>query len=215
MSEFPWNMGDDFTEVVDHLTPVTLVRRDGSPTVEVPHALRRVVKTREAQRSAGRYMANDAVWHLSRAELSEPPCLGDRILDVAGRAWTILEVQSVCQGTRWRCATRNLVIACGLDQTIEIEQATFTKKPSGAMEPVWQTWRTGLAARIQPRKAKVDGQQGRLETTRRFTVFLAENVPVSHTHRIRGPYGTVYRILASRRAERIDALMEIDVVRID
>lgn len=215
MSVFPWNVGDDFAEVVDNLTQVTLVRRDGSPVVEVPHALRRVVKTREAQRSAGHYMVNDAVWHLSRAELSEPPCLGDRILDVAGRAWTILEVQSVSQGTRWRCATRNLVIACGLDQTIEIEQATYTKTSSGEMELVWQTWRTGLAARIQPRMAKVNQQQGRLATTRRFTVFLAEDVPVSHAHRIRGPHGAVYRILASRRAERIDALMEIDVVRID
>ena len=47
-----------------------------------------------------------------------------------------------------------------------------------------------------------------------FKVFLAEHVPLYHTHRIIGPDGAVYRILAYRKSERVDALMEIDVVRL-
>ena len=43
---------------------------------------------------------------------------------------------------------------------------------------------------------------------------MAEYVPVDHAHRIKGPDGTVYRVTGYRKADRIDALMEIDVVRV-
>ena len=46
-------------------------------------------------------------------------------------------------------------------------------------------------------------------------VFLAEDVSVDHTHRIKGPDGTIYRVTGCRKADRIDALLEIDVVRVN
>jgi hypothetical protein len=214
MSSFPFNPNDDFVTVTDGLAAVTVSRPDGSLTVEVAHALRLAVKTREARRSGGRYTASDVVWHLPAAELPEAPRLGDLIVDADSRKWTILQVREVTEGRRWRCVTRNLAIVHGLDQKIDLERASYTKTPSGVLEATWQPWRTGLSARIQPRTLEVEKQQDRLASVAQFTVYLTENVPVDHTHRIKGPDGTRYRILGSRRAERIDALLEIDVVRV-
>ena len=206
--------GNDFLMVADGLSAVTVMRPDGSLSTEVAHALRQEIRTEEAKRSRGRYTASDAVWHLPAAELPERPRLGDVVVDATGQHWTILNVQEATQGSRWRCVTRNLAIVHGLDQTVTIEKATYTKSPSGASETTWQPWRTGLPARIQPRRLEVEERHDRLSTAAKFTVFLAENVAVDHTHRIQGPDGTRYRILGSRRTERIDALMEIDVIRL-
>ena len=46
-----------------------------------------------------------------------------------------------------------------------------------------------------------------------FVDLLAESVDVDHTHRIRGPDGTVYCVVGSSRDERIDALLEINAIR--
>lgn len=214
MTSLSFNLGDDFLAVADGLSAVTVSRADGTVTAVVAHALRLAVKTQEARQSGGRYTASDVVWHLPATELPEAPRLGDLIADAEGRKWTILQVREVTQGRRWRCVTRNLAIVHALDQKIDLEKATYAKTPSGALEASWQPWRTGLSARIQPRTVEVRQQPDRLDSVAGYTVFLAENVAVDHTHRIKGPDGTRYRILGSRRAERIDALLEIDVVRI-
>jgi len=209
-----FNPGDDFSAVTDGLAAVTVSRPDGSVRAVVAHTLRLAVKNQEARHSGGRYTASDVVWHLPAPALPAAPRLGDLIVDADGRKWTILQVREVTQGCRWRCVTRNLAIVHGLDQKIDLEKATYTKASSGVMEATWQPWRTGLSARIQPRTLEVQEQPDRLASVAEYTVFLAENVPVDHTHRIKGPDGTRYRILRSRRAERIDALLEIDVVRV-
>ena len=91
----------------------------------------------------------------------------------------------------------------------------YAKGEGGADEPTWHTWKTGLRARIQPARIQVKDQHERRVTTAGFKVFLADDVPVDHTHRIRGPDGTVYRVVGYRKADRIDALVEVDVVRVN
>jgi hypothetical protein len=209
----PLDPSHDFCDVVDRLEAVAVTRPGSSIRVPVAHALRQAVRTREAEASAGRYTASDVAWHLPAAELPEPPRLGDAIVDGEGQSWTVLDVRLTTLGSRWRCVARNLAIAEGLDQCIDIEKATYTKSAAGTTEPSWSTWRSGVRARIQPAECEVGQNHERLGTRARYRVYLAENVLLDHTHRLRGPDGAVYRILASRRAERIDALMEIDVVK--
>jgi head-tail adaptor len=203
---------DDFPEVIDGLEAVTLARADGSPGVAVPSALRLATRTREAAPCGGHYQTSDVVWHLPTAELAEGPHLGDAIVDAAGQRWTILEVQCAGRGTRWRCAARNLAIAAGLDATVDIEQATYAKGASGTDVPTWTLWRAGVAARIQPVQSDVRTAAGRQCVETRVTIYLAEDVGVAPAHRIRGPEGGYYTILAVRKASRADALVEIDAV---
>lgn len=214
MCALSFTPGDDFVAVTDGLSPLTLTRPDGSLSLNVAHALRRAMRTRESRRSGGRYTASDVVWHLPADELTEKPRLGDLLVDAQGQRWTILQVQEAAQGSRLRCVTRNLAIAEGLDQTVDIEKATYSKSPSGALDTTWAPWLTGLPARIQPQRQEVENLHDQQVATAQCTVFLADNLALDPSHRIKGPGGTRYRILGSRRAERIDALLEIDVVRI-
>jgi len=206
---------DDFANTSDGLTSVTLIRPGGSASTEVNHALRRPVRTREAEKSGGCYTASDVTWHLPASELSGAPRPGDVIVDAEGQRWTVLDVTETTLGARWRCVSRNLAVAHGLDEYVDVEKAAYAKGVGGADEPTWHTWRTGLRAKIQPAQTLVRQEHQRQLTTAGFTVFLLEDVGVDHTCRIKGSDGTVYRVVGYRKADRIDALVEIDVVRVD
>ena len=205
---------DDFSNLVDGLTSATVTRPGSSATTEVTHALRRPIRTREAEKSEGRYTASDVVWHLPSSEISTPPRPGDVIVDEDGRRWTVLDVEKTTLDGRWRCVARNLAVVHGLDQYVDVEKATYAKGDGGADQPTWQVWKTGLRAKIQPAQVEVRDEHDGRATAAGFKVFLAEDVAVDHTHRIKGPDGAVYRVTGCRKADRIDALVEIDVVRV-
>jgi len=205
----------DFQTVADALVPVTVVAPGSSDSTEVAGALRRGVTTREAQRSAGRLTAADVAWHLPAAELPEAPSPGDVILDAGARRWTVLEVERATLDGRWRCLARDLAVAHRLDDTVDIQQATYAKGSGGADEPTWHTWKTGLRARIQPALAEVKDERLRQVTRSVYLIYLEENLAVDHRHRVKGPDGTLYRVTGFRKAQRIDAVMEIDAIRIE
>lgn len=207
--------GDDFPNVADGLEPVMVQRLGSVDAIAVAHALRQAIHTREAQRSQGRYTAADVGWSLSATEIPQPPRPGDRIVDAEGQRWTVLEVGQLAHRGRWRCVARNLAVVHGLDERIDLEKAEFAKGPGGAEEPTWRVWRAGLRARIQPIEAEIAAQYGRWTTFQRVRVFVEEAVPVDETMRIRGPNGALYAIAGFRKAEAIDALMEIDAVAVD
>lgn len=216
---------NDMRDVADGLETVTLLRRGGTPgdagTV-IAHALRRASVTSEAvafnssdvrkQMAAdGHCSSVDLAWHLPIAELPLAPCLGDVILDGAGQRWTILDVKQAAKSTRWRCNTRNLVVAHRLDDTITVLRAAFTKSSCGAAEPVWQTWRAGIRARVQPGKIEVTNAAQARTAVRQYRVFVAEDLPLDQSHRILGPDGAAYRVISSLGAERIGELQIIEV----
>ena len=210
----PFDPGDDMAEVADGLEPVTVTRPGSSAATEVTHALRRAVRTGEVKQSEGQYTASDVAWHLPVSELPEAPRLGDVIVDADDQRWSVLGVQNTTFQGRWRCVCRNLAIVHGLDQYVDVQKAAYSKGDAGAVEVTWQTWKTGLRARIQPVEGEVRDEHDRRVTAARFKVFLAQDVAVDHNHRVRGADGTIYGVTGYRKADRIDALMEIDVVRV-
>ena len=217
----------DFAKALDGTESVTLRRRGsdpGSPGTVVAHALRRAVVTREAAArnrnntwktvpGGGHYTAGDAVWHLPTDELVEAPRLGDLIVDASGRRFTILEVQPAVLQTRWQCLTRNLAIAYGLDDTVAILRAVYSKGTGGAAEGTWRIWKTGVRARIQSAATDVDVEHQTRQTTARYQIFLEEDVALDHTHLIRGPDGVIYQINGTSGTQRIDELQTIDATK--
>jgi hypothetical protein len=150
---------DDFAAITDGLESVTLLRREtpGGPGVVIPHALRRTIDTaevvgenRKTIESDGRYSAADTAWSLPVAELADAPRLGDVVLDAAGRRWTILDVRLVTLSARWRCRTRELSIAYGLEDDLAVLQAEYSKSEAGAVETVWSVLIDHVRGRIQP-----------------------------------------------------------------
>ncbi|MGI6420407.1 MAG: hypothetical protein ACOX1P_32655 [Thermoguttaceae bacterium] len=205
-----FNPCDDFPSVADGLEPVTLIRPGSELAIELA-ALRGAVSRREAAASAGRYTAADVAWHLPGRTFTPEPRVGDLLMDGGGRRWTILSVTRATCGARWRCICRNLAVEQGLDDYIDLERAVATKSAAGAEVLAWRPWRTGLACRVQPVAAQLgaEGQAGR----DRWRIYLLDEVELDGVCRARAPGGTVYRILASRRPERLGELMYLDVER--
>ena len=215
---------DDLAAIADGTETVTLLRRGsatGAAGTVIAHALRRAITAGEAAivtsgdvhkvvPSGGQQLADDLVWHLPAAELPEPPRLGDVILDGDDRRWTILIVKRTTLGARWRCETRDVAIAHGLDDTISVLKATA---PGGYGEPTWQTWKTGIRARIQPIATKIDAATPSTTTT--YRIFVEENLDLDHTCSIRGADGTIYSITGSTGAERIGELQVIEAEIVD
>jgi hypothetical protein len=213
---------DDLSIVADGTETVTLLRRGRTPgdagTV-IAHALRRAITAGEAAMvttgdvrkqvpSGGWQRADDLVWHLPVAELPEAPRLGDAVLDGAGRRWTILTVKVATLGVRWRCETRDIAIAAGLDDAISVQ-----KNAGDSASPNWRTWKAGIRARIQPLETTIDASRETPSTMRRCRIFLDENLDLDHTCRIRGADGTVYTILRWIGAEQIGGLQVVEVER--
>jgi len=202
----------DFAEVIDGTETVTLLRRGntpGSPGTAVAGALRRAVTTREAAQTGGRYTASDVTWHLPVEELGDAPAVGDLLSDGQGRRWTILEVTLATRRTRWRCTARDLAVVYGLDDTVAILKASYVKDEGGAAEPTWRPWKTGIRARIQPAEAKTATEHRARQTARQFRIFVEEDLLLDHTHRIRGPDGTIYKVTGTSGGQRIGELQTI------
>lgn len=209
----------DFALLAEDRTRVVLCRRGGEETpidgaVRFPAALRelsadqRGVKTGDGhyKPSFGQVVAGDAVWHLPQPAGIAAPRLGDVLRDARGERWTILGVESLDRTGRWRCLARNLAVAAGLDDYVDIERFD----PAGGESGAWRTWRTGVRARIQPSSAKVLVRQQTRSTVQRFRIFLEEDLPIDHRHRIRGAGGRRYTVVAYQAAERIGELLQVE-----
>ena len=213
---FNFDPSDDLGLVADGVETVTLLRRGSTIDTAgetIVRAVRRSMSAAEATILAsgdvhktvagdGLHTAFAVVWHLPCTELAAAPRLGDVLLDADGQRWTILGVKHATLGARWRCETRNVAIAYGLDDTISILKAVTSVK--------WRIWLTGIRARIQPLRTVVTTSDDIATTTHTYRIFIEENLMLSHTCRIRGPNGALYAILSSTGAERIGELQTIE-----
>lgn len=119
------------------------------------------------------------------------------LLDGSGQRWTILEVKRATLGARWRCGTKNVAVAFGLDDTISVLKAVGAADDAGSGQTTWRTWRTGVRARIQPIQTTITNVAGTAATTTTYRIFVEENLDLNHTCCIRGPDGTLYTITGS------------------
>ncbi len=201
-------LADGDLEMVDGLAAVTVMRRGEASGVVVPHALRRQVRSRELNDSGA--LASDVAWHLPTAELPFEPRPGDVIVDGDGARWTVLATRRSPLTGRWRCRTRNLVTAYGLDEAIDIERASFTKSVTGEEQAAWETVQSGAAARIETIAAEVRQTHDRRHTRASYRVFVADGVSLDHSCRLKDAGGGVYAIRRVRKVEGVEGLVEIE-----
>ena len=214
---------DDFAAIADGLEPVTLLRRESpsGPGEIVPHSLRRTIDAaevvggnRKTIESDGRYTAADASWSLPAAEVAGAPRLGDVLQDAAGRRWTILEVRLVAMSARWRCRTRELSIAFGLDDAIDVLEAEYSKSESGAVEMAWSVLHAGVRGRIQPLDTQIAAEHSAQTSVHRCRIILEEAFDLDHAHRLRGPGGTLYRIVSVAGFPKLGELQTVEAEKL-
>ncbi|MEN6458595.1 MAG: hypothetical protein ABFC63_06660 [Thermoguttaceae bacterium] len=210
---------NDLAAVADGMETVRLLRR-GNDSVQIAeviaHALRRAISTGEASivsrgdvhkspATNGQCTMATTAWHLPVAELPESPSLGDVILDGQGERWTVMTVKQATLGARWRCETRNVAIAYGLDDTISVLKAATVNG-----QTTWQTWKTGIRARIQLSNTEIDTEAETPATTRSYRIFVAEDLDLDHNCCVRGPDGTLYTLTGTVGGYRIGELQTIE-----
>jgi hypothetical protein len=197
----------DFAQVVDGLATVTLKRPGGPASVAVDAALRRVVTTREAEASAGKYTTSDAVWLLDMSASSMTPQVGDRIVEADGARWTILSARREVAGARWRCHARRLAIENGPSELVTIERAAWSKGASGALAADWSVLAAGAPARIQPIFGAIDDDRNRRTIRVTHHVYLAQGIDLAESDRIVSLDGRCFLVVGFERPERIDELL--------
>ncbi|HEY1065910.1 MAG TPA: head-tail adaptor protein [Pirellulales bacterium] len=202
---FSFDPTGDLETIADGLETLTYEPLDGDAET-VSAALRRGVSKREAEASAGVVSRSDVKFRLPTSELSDEPALGAAFIDAAGVRWTILSVAREVLGACWSCVVRNLEVAAGLDHTVVIEQASFTKSAGGAPEPTWSEFTT-LRARLQPLAVSIEQEFEQSIALANFRLILERSLDWSPSRRWRVRVGdVVYAVIGYERPERIDVL---------
>jgi hypothetical protein len=186
-----FNPGTDFEDVCDALEAVTLVRR-GASDVAVTSALQRAVNTRELAAGNGKYLAGDTRWHLPFAEVLDQPNVGDRIKDASGEFYHVLDVFAETITRRWKCISRNLRIAMGIDSHVRVQEATIANV-RGVANRVWRTTRV-VDARVQPNESRNTEEEQAHQQIRTATIYFAEDVELKPASRLIEPNGTQWEV---------------------
>lgn len=207
------NATDDFELLVDGLTNVELHRRESNESVSIAAARRVEATVREAVPSGGHARQADAVWHLRMPAGEGPPQLGDVVIDEDDGRWTILETQDLALLGRWRCATRELSVAYGCLDRVDVLRAVWDDLGSGPEIVDWVYALTALPVRIQPVEMALDETVDPPATESRFQIILSESIELEPDDRFVGEDGAIYLLETYERAERIDALPIAHVLR--
>ena len=195
----------EFVDVVDGLEAVTLKYPGASSTTAVSHAKRRQVSIREALASGGRYTTSDVAWHLPQSEATTQPKLGSKIVDSSSVYWTVIVVDKATRGTRWRCMTRALAIVAGLDTTVRIQRATYTKGRAGAAKATWIEFAV-VKAKVQPEGGSATVQNAGRIFDRKFNIIIETDPGVDQHCRVIGADGATYKVLGLDSPNDITAL---------
>lgn len=198
----------DFETITDGLEPVTMNRRNSSLNVSVTHAFQRAVITSEVEASNGQYTQGDVGWHFPKTEVSTTPKIGDSIVDAGGTWWAVLTVKEEELLGCWKCVSRNVIVQYGLDDTVTIEVAAYSKGDGGAAERSWSTYRTARA-RIQKITADAEDREGARRTAAQYDIFVVTDVTIDHNHRIKGVDGTYYQITGNTGVDDVGALQVV------
>src|SRR3990172_7295877 len=151
-----FNIGSDFSTILDGVEAITLKRRGSAATVAVPKAWRYSSETQEAEVGVAGVVRCDVVWQFEWDESADVPRVGDALIDAANECWTILAVVARGSRSRLQCITRNLRVVHQLDDRIEIQEAVWEESGSGPEIVGWRALRSTVSARIQPNRTTVD-----------------------------------------------------------
>lgn len=202
------DVADDFSIVVDGTEVATLRRRGSNTTVVVTAAWRKGAADREAEPSGGAVVRADAEWQIVLAD-DALPHVGDVVIDGAGRHWTIMVAEHLPRLQRSRCETRELRIAYGCGERVDIERPVWSE--GEAPEIVgWTYVATALPVRIQPVDFSLDADNN---TQCVFRVIIGEPLELLPHDRLTAGDGTVYSVRSFEQAARIDVLPVALVVR--
>ena len=185
-------------------------------TFAVPTAKRRALTWKELAASGGAYTGQDTVWQIPQAVLpaGRPLKVGDQVIDADSTRYTALDVSLGKWKQTWRLTTRNLAIAYGLRDTIDIQRAEVGYDQAGATVRTFppaggRTIYAGLVARVQLVSREETDERGLRGLKALYQITIARAVSLVDEDRIlwNGKYLDIKKYT---QADRIDVLPVID-----
>ena len=207
------SLENDFSELVDNLEVVTLRRANSTEDWKVRYAVRQQIQAEQAEPSNGTVLQADVIWHLQLSDQEIAPQLGDLVIDQQKNRWTILEIQRLDMLGRWKCTTRELRIAYGCHDLVDVDRAVWDDIGSGPEIVSWQPICSALPVKIQPTDMILDSSTAPPTKQFLYQIVLSESVALEPDDRLTAEDGTSYRLQSLQQAERIDVLPVAQVLR--
>lgn len=212
MASEPIGLGD-LAAVAEGAESATLVRRAGGGDATPTAAVRIAMSVAEAAPSGGAVIRADADWLVELPAGGVPIEVGDVLRDAAGERWTVLAVRYVAALNRFRCSTRNLRVAFGLNDRVDVLHPQWLDSGGGPEIVGWDYVVAAQPVRLQPLAATLDESVSPPVAVARFTATFAELLPIEPGDRLATDDGERYVVERIEQAERMDALPMATVVR--
>lgn len=200
------DLENDFNEIVDNLEVVTLRRRDSSKEFVVETAYRQQVQTQESEPSSGDALQTRAVWHLQLPTSDLAPHIGDVVIDLHSNRWTILETEQLALLGRWKCTVRELRLAYGCHDRVDIERPIWGDNGSGPEIVSWTKICVALPVKIQLDEMLLDTSTDPPTKQLFYDIILSESIALEPNDRFSSENGNSYRLQSLQQSDRIDAL---------
>ena len=204
---------EDLACFADQLEPVTLRRRGSTQALVIETAFRQQSVMKEMQPSGGAVLQTDATWQLQLPAEETPPQIGDTVIDQQKNRWTILKTEEFPLLGRWKCVCRELRIAHGCVDRVDIERAVWDDLGNGPEIVDWKYICMALPVKIQLDEMISDTSTNPPTQQMLFEIILGESIPLEPDDRFIAENGTSYRLLSLQQADRIDTLPVASVVQ--
>jgi hypothetical protein len=194
-----WKAGGDFVQVVDTLESVILKRAGCSEEVMM-EAWRFSDKTIDEPGTEGAVRRSEAIWQFPFIDGTDPPRVGDRLIDATSVCWTVVQVDQFRGETRRRCFTRRISLRADVAEWMDLEEAIWDpiapEPPTGPeLEIVdWLLIKPALrayAARIETALDPVAGEPA----VQKYRITLTEPIEATPNYRLRSHTGRSFRIV--------------------
>lgn len=206
----------------------------GSQTDTIPVAKRRPISQYEMAASNGAYQAGDVLFLIPGPLLvNAEPKPADQVIDDEGTVFTVLsadggKLDKAGEYQTWKITTRNVAVAFGLNDVVNIERSAIDYDTTGSATRAWpsdggaqggKVIYSKLACRVQPESAEIAEERGLKGQETRYTIFVSRQLDLLDVRECRAAWlqankkPAIYLdLLAYRNAQKIGELPMIEAV---
>lgn len=209
-----WTTEGDFSEIVDALEEITLMRSCASEEVVIAGAWRFHELSEEVEGTNGAVLRITSEWHLPIASGVDAPIVADRLLDGFGNCWSLTQIERLRGSTRYRCQARRVQIRPEAAEWIDIEKAVWEEVEIEQVATLqisdWIPERQALRGHLWRISSSTQGSSDQTISDQ-YRIAFTEPVKVTSHHRIKTHVGEIYDVIDQDDNHNLGDLWMVDI----